>query len=252
VLRLTDKYPQLSRPPLREALVDIKLQNVLSAEWVKSLEQNGFEGFDSSQPIKESGFKFELPHVDKPAHAVVISDQTSGRRYDRNDGTRVLQVRRDGMTLSILKNYTNWEALKDAAHALWGRFLQISGPVHVGRLAVRYINAIEMIPGDDYDKYLTAAPRIADGLPQIVNNFIQRVEIPFLNEEAIAIITQTLGGPASDSSGKFSAIIDIDVFCWCSLEGTSDDVWLRLDNLRDIANRVFFSSITKRVLESYL
>ena len=128
------------------------------------------------------------------------------------------------------------------------RYLEISGPVNVDRLAVRYINAIEMNLGEDYDRYLTAGPSIPPELPQIVNNFIQRVEIPFETEGATAIITQTLGGPAA---GKSSAILDIDVFCLCSLEGASGELWPRLDNLRNIANRIFFSSVTPEVIKSY-
>jgi uncharacterized protein (TIGR04255 family) len=243
------KFPQLSHPPLREALVDIKLRDVLPATWMERLENANFGDFTNPQPMKQSAFKFVLPK-DEPARALVDSDQPLGRRYNSKDEARVLQVRRNGMTLSILKNYTNWEALRDSARASWERYLEISGSVDVDRLAVRYTNAIEMPVGDDYDKYLTAAPRIPRELPQIVNNFIQRVELPFIKEEAeaTAIITQTLGQTAG---GKGSVILDIDVFCQCALKGTSPDIWFRLDNLRDIATGIFFSSVTQEVLKSY-
>jgi uncharacterized protein (TIGR04255 family) len=215
---------------------------------MERLENANFGGFTNPQPMKEGAFRFELP-TDQPARASVDSEQQLGRRYDSKDEARVLQVRRNGMTLSILKNYTNWEALRDSARASWERYLEISGSVDVDRLAVRYINAIEMPVGDDYDKYLTTGPRIPRDLPQIVNNFIQRVEIPFTKEEATAIITQTLGQPVGS---KGSAILDIDVFCQCSLKGASPDVWSRLDNLRNIANGVFFSSVAPEVIKSYL
>lgn len=243
---LADKYPQLAHPPLREALVDIKVRDELPNEWVENLANVEFEGFETSQRIKVGTVKFEIPG-DRPPSAAA-SAQVLGRRYDQTDGERVLQVRRNGMTLSILKNYQKWEALRAAAQGLWGSYLRIAGAVHVDRLAVRYINAIEMRLGDDCDKYLTAAPQIPRKLPQILNNFIQRVEVPF-DERAVAIITQTLGPPIES---KGSAILDIDVFCSCSLEGNSPEIWLRLDDLRDIANDVFFSSITQEVLESYL
>jgi uncharacterized protein (TIGR04255 family) len=247
---LAEKYPQLARPPLREALVDIKLRDPLPAEWLKTLEHMSFSGFDSSHTIRQGGFKFMVPPDSGPATAVVESDEMLGLRYDRNDGTRMLQARRNGMTFSILKGYTHWEALRDSTRGMWAKYLEVAGHVHVDRLAVRYINAIEIAPGDDCDDYLTAAPRIPDGLPQVLNNFIQRVAVPFEDEGAVAIVTQTLG-PPPEGPAKNSAILDIDVFSQCSLEGSSTEVWLRLDNLRDIANRIFFSSVTKQVLESY-
>jgi uncharacterized protein (TIGR04255 family) len=242
------KFPQLTRPPLREALVDIRLREMLPATWVERLENEDFGNFTNPQPMKQSAFKLMVPK-DEPARALVDSDQPFGRRYNSKDETRVLQVRRNGMTLSILKNYANWDALRDSARASWERYLEISGPVDVDRLAVRYINAIEIAAGDDYDKYLTTGPRIPRDLPQIVSNFIQRVEIPFTKEEATAIITQTLGQPVG---GQGSVILDIDVFCQCALKGTSQDVWSTLDNLRDIANGIFFSSVAPEVLKSYL
>jgi len=241
-------FPQLTHPPLREALVDIRLRDELPLTWMEKLENLDFDGFVYVHPMKHGQFKFEISR-DQPARAEVTADQPLGRRYDKKDGTQVLQVRRNGMTLSILKNYTNWDALRDAARDKWNKYLDISGPVGVSRLALRYINGIEMPFGVDYDDYLTAGPRIPGPLPQMVNNFIQRVEVPFEKDNATAIITQALEMPVAD---KRAAVLDIDVFSLCSLGGTSSEVWSVLERLRIIANDIFFSSVTKKVIESYL
>lgn len=252
MLPLTDKYPQLARPPLREALIDIRLRDRLPEDWGKRLESVQFRDFKVTHPLKEGGFRFEIPRDDAPASAKVLSAETLGYRYDRTNGTQTLLVRRNGMSLSILKNYTTWEALKEAANDLWTEYLRLSGSVQVDRLAVRYINAIEMTVSDDTDEYLTAGPRIPEKLPQILNSFFQRVEIPFLKEKATAIITQASGDRPPEGSSNREAILDIDVFCSGTFDGASPGIWITLDNLRDIANRSFFSSITKQVLDSYL
>ena len=250
-----ETFPQLSRSPLREAVVDLRLREPLPVAWLEKLKNAAFDGFTNPQPIKTSAFRFEIP-PDQPSRATVDSDQQWGRRYDSNKGgdVEVLQVTRQGMTLSILKGYTNWDGLRPKARAAWNKYLQISGPVEIGRLALRYINAIDLTVGEDYDKYLAAAPRIPTGVPPvlvppIVNNFIQRVEVPFANEAAVAIITQTLSNP---SAGKGSAILDIDVASAYNVAGDSDEVWTVLDKLRVIANSIFFSSITQKLLESFL
>jgi uncharacterized protein (TIGR04255 family) len=250
VLTLSERtFPQLNRPPLREALVDIRLRETLPLNWLAKLENADFDGFANPQPMKQGAFKFEMPK-DQPSRATVASEQLWGQRYDRNNGAEVLQMTRQGMTLSILKDYTKWEVLRDKARATWEKYIQISGPVGVSRLAVRYINGIDMPLGQDYDLYLTAAPKVPTELPQIVNNFIQRVEVPFEKEAATAIITQTLGNPTEVNKGI--AILDIDVFSNYHLEGASTEIWSVLDGLRVIANTIFFSSITKKLLESYL
>jgi len=241
-------FPRLSRAPLREALVDIRLREQLPLDWVEKVNRMEFHGFESSEPMNQGSFRFEVPR-DTPARASVTSVQPFGRRYDRSDGSRVLQVTRNGVTLSILKDYTNWDVLRAAAADAWNQFLDSSGPVGISRLAVRYVNGIALPLGKDYDEYLTAGPRVPPALPQIVNNFIQRVEVPFASDEAVAIITQTLGPSAA---GMGDAVLDIDVYALRLLDGSSQEVWSVLDRLRIIANDIFFSSITEKLLESYL
>ncbi len=240
-------FPSLSRPPLREALLDIRLQNVLPVSFVASCETLNFDGFVKAVVMKQGAFKFEISR-DSAAQASVTSNEPFGVRFERNNGAEVLQFRRDGMTLSILKNYTNWEAIEEAARNAWHRFLEASGPASVARLAVRYINVIELPPGQDYDEYLTAGPRIPARLPQVVTHFIQRVVVPFADSDATAIITQALETP---SAGHISAVLDIDVFVVCSLEGVSAEIWSSLEKLRDIKNNIFFSSLTEKALDSF-
>ncbi len=148
------------------------------------------------------------------------------------------------MTYSILKNYPGWDVIKEAARDEWVEFLAVSGSVNVSRLAVRYINAINIPLGADYDEYLTTGPRVPKLVPPIVTSFMQRVLVPFAEDMATAIITQTLEVPAP-------AVLDIDIFTECSLDGASADIWSRLEKLRSIADRIFFSSLTEKVLESY-
>ena len=193
--------------------------------------------------MKHGQFQFELEE-DKPFAAKVLTEEALGVRYERDDGSEVVQLRRNGLTYSILKNYQGWEVLREETRDMWRAFLLASGPVNISRLAIRYINAIEIPLAADYDDYLTAAPRIPKPVPQIVTSFIQRVMVPFEQEMANAIITQTLEMPGP-------AVLDIDVFTEVSLEGASEEIWPRLDNLRNIADRIFFSSLTEKVIDSY-
>jgi uncharacterized protein (TIGR04255 family) len=235
------EFPKLPHPPLREALVDIRLREELPASVLRRFEAP--KGFPLKKGIKHGQFQFQVEE-DKPFAAKVLTEEASGMRYEREDASEVVQLRRNGLTYSILKNYPGWEVLREVARHEWERFLAISGPVNVSRLAVRYINAINIPVGADYDEYLTTAPRVPKLIPPIVSSFIQRVVVPFEEDRANAIITQTLEMPAP-------AALDIDVFTECSLEGASADIWSRLEKLRNIANRIFFSSLTEKVLESY-
>jgi uncharacterized protein (TIGR04255 family) len=134
------------------------------------------------------------------------------------------------------------------ARGHWQKFLEILGPVVIGRLAVRYINAIEVPIGADFDEYLTAGPRIPQPLPQLYTSFVQRVTVPFDEVNGYAIITQALELPGDKGP---VTVMDIDVACNCSIGGAASESWERLSKLRDIKNRIFFASVTPKALEAY-
>ena len=236
------EFPKLKRPPLKEALVDIQLRDELPASILSEFKAP--KGFPVAKTMRRGQFQFKMDK-DQPALAEVLAEGILGWRYETDDGSAVVLLRRNGMTYSIQKNYPGWDALRQAARNVWREFLAASGTVNVSRLAARYINAISIPLGADYDEYLTTAPQIPKSIPQVVNGFMQRVLVPFLEDAATAIITQTLEMPTT------LAVLDIDVFAGCSLPGGSEDIWPRLDRLRNIADRIFFSSLTEKVIDSY-
>lgn len=222
--------------------MDIRLREELPASVLSKFQAP--KNFPVAKELRHGQFQVKMDK-DKPIQAEVLTEGALGRRYEREDGSEVVQLKRNGLTYSTLKNYKGWFVLRDAARDAWQDFLIVSGPVNVSRLAIRYINAINIPLGADYDEYLTTGPRVPKSVPPIVTSFIQRVLVPFEEDSAIAIITQTLEVPAP-------AVLDIDVFTECSLEGASADIWSRLESLRNIANRIFFSSLTEKVLKLYL
>ena len=223
--------------------MDIRLREELPASVLPKFEAAP-KGFPVRKGMKHGQFQFQLEE-NKPFAAKVLTEEALGVRYEREDGSEVVLLRRNGLTYSILKNYPGWEVLREAARDAWQDFLTVSGPVNVSRLAVRYINTVNIPLGADYDDYLTTGPRVPKLVPPVVGGFMQRVLVPIEPDSATAIITQTLEIPAP-------AVLDIDVFTECSLEGASADIWSRLEKLRNIANRIFFSSLTEKVIQSFI
>jgi len=243
-----NKYPQLAKPPLREALIDLQLVEPLPSSFVDTLKERTLKGYDNVQPIRKGQFSLRFgPQL--PAQATVEKEELFGRRYESRDKTSVVQIRRDGVTYSVLRGYTQWNEIQSAAQAIWKQYCEWAGPVKVGRLAVRYINVIELPPGViDFDEYLTASPRVPPRLPQTVVNFLQRVVLRVSDAGTTAIVTQALEPP---TQSHIPVVLDIDVFTPCSLEGQSSELWARLEKLRELKNMIFFSSVTDRALESY-
>lgn len=240
---------QLAHPPLREALIDIRIAEELPQSFIDGIAGQGLPGYATVTKMWRGRVTFALTVL--PSMAPPPSSGGSeqfGWRYDSNDGARVAQFRRDGLTFSVLKGYTTWADAKSSAQELWGLYCRWGSPRLVKRLAVRYINVLNLPKGEDSDNYLTAGPRIPSELPQLWSGFLYRVVIPFTADEASAIVTQAMEPPLESS---VPIVLDIDVFLERVLAPDSTEIWAKLDKLRDIKNRIFFASVTEKALEPH-
>lgn len=237
----------LSRPPLKEALLGLQLSEELPPSLVQSFKEQRLEGFETARPLKRGQFRFQID-VERPAQAFVTGEEVDGWRFDSSDGSKVIQLRRSGMTFSILRGYTKWADFKASAQEAWLQYCNRAGNLSVGKLVLRYINVLQIPLGADFDDYLTAGPRIPRGAPQLLTGFFHRVEVPFADAKAMAFIAQVLEPPDSTSS---PVVLDIEVQGLQKYDGRSLELWAHFDKLREAANLIFFSSLTEKALEQY-
>jgi uncharacterized protein (TIGR04255 family) len=228
-------------------LISLQLEEELPVSFIESIKQEKLSGFEIVRPLRRGQFSFQVD-VEKPAQAAVTRDEQDGWRYETKDSSKVVQLRRTGLVYSILRGYTRWDEIKASTQEAWHSYCKWAGSLTVTKLAVRYVNVLELHFGQDCDDYLTSGPRIPPELPQEFTGFFQRVVIPFRDHQAIAIVTQALEPP---NPSHVPLVLDIDVQSQQRFEETSLDIWSRLDQLREIKNMIFFSSMTKRALESY-
>jgi uncharacterized protein (TIGR04255 family) len=168
-----------------------------------------------------------------------------GWRFESEDGARIAQLRRNGVGVSIVRDYTKWEDIHSLTRSFWELFVERAGDAIVSKVAARYINVLE-IPNSNprFEDYFVAAPRVPEELPQGVRHFFQRVEIPF-EQNVIAIVIQTMD--AATPTGV-PLILDIDVQMTKEIPAKSLGIWTALDSLRKIKNDIFFSSLSERAL----
>ncbi len=240
-------YTRLSRPPLREAILDIQTTDTLPPSFAKTLEGQIIPGYVRVGPVRQSQFSFQIgPTLDPQAS--VMADEILGFRYDSPDKSRVFQLKRNGMTHSIVRGYSDWDQLKTSAKTMWDRYIASAGQVHIQRLALRYINVIDLPLGADFDEYLTSGPKIPPELPQLVASFFHRIVIPFPEMRLEAIVTQAT---EPQPPTHWSLVLDIDVYGQDQLAGNDEEMWARFDAIRDIKNLIFFSFVTEKALTPY-
>jgi len=175
-----------------------------------------------------------------------LSANEDGYLFSTRDGKRIVQARLDGFTFNQLKPYGTWEVFRDEAKEHWKTYLDIAHPDSVTRIALRYINRIELpLPIGDFKDYLKIAPDIlAANVPHAVQNFFLRLEIPYASG-ALALVTETILPPEDPASAKtLPFILDIDVIRAEVVDPPFSGIWDKFEELRQIKNDIFFGTIT--------
>jgi uncharacterized protein (TIGR04255 family) len=248
-------YPTLSKPPIKEALIDIrvKLSNDFDVYHLKDLDERIRDGYPMKQEQRFTRVEFQLkPDVEpvEPPQPGQSIAKLNGFRYFSQSKDKIFQARLDGFTFNKLPQYTTWEELKDEAKRLWLLYKEVASPEVITRVALRYINNLN-IPGPirDFGDYLTVPPTMPDNLPQGLNSFLIRMNAYVPDFEGNAIITQALE-PMPFEPSKVPVILDIDVFKE-KVGLDESEAWELLETLRHFKNEVFFGFITDKLKEVY-
>lgn len=246
---MSNKYPHLNNAPIVEALIDIKykLSDNFDLNLFKKFAEKKQSIFKTSKLIRE--LEAEIirgEEINKLSH----KDELVGYRLISNDGKKILGLQKKNFTFSILKPYTNWKDLVNQAKEYWTKINKIIEAEHIHRVAVRYINNLNIKPPiNEFSDYLTSPPTIHPNLPQAVSSFLTRIVLPNPEKKITAIITQSL--TSGDYSKSVPIILDIDVFQINNKGYNELEIWQTLEIIRDYKNDIFFNSITKRQLEVY-
>ena len=240
------KSPSYSRPPVREAIIDIQI-DALPDEFLPKLKDCGTE-FESLYPKTETQYLGTLSM--QVSDADMTSEQNKqirGYIFKSSDEKRCVQLRRDGFTFNLLKpdpmaQWPGWQVLREEAHRVWGKYVMAASTVEIKRLAVRYINQIVIPEGEiELLDYFTEPPRIPGGLPQRLNRYFSRIEVNNPDPNALVIITQA---PVPNRyQNQLTFTLDIDVIRERRMPLDSFDLWRTLDHFRELKNTVFEASL---------
>lgn len=229
--------------PIREAIFDIKV-NELASGTIDRLEKV-CQKISENYPNKKkqyniSGriqFKENLPLGNE------TSTEFIGFILSNVEGNRQVQIRIDGFSFNMLKPYSEWEDFSSEAFRLWKVYTEILNPDGVNRIALRYINKIDIpLPMENFQKYIVNMPPIPLILPQKFKNFFMQIEVPCEKEDVNVILTETID---KASSKVLPFILDIDVYKLKKADYTEADLRVEFEYLRSLKNNIFENCITQ-------
>ncbi len=241
-------YRRYYKPPITEAIVDLRVK--LSDDFLvaKLLELN--VGEETAYPKVEHLHRAYGHMQVGPQVSATAGSQHIGYLFRSADQKQIYQSRVDGFTMSRLAPYKNWEDLRDEARRLWDTYRSITKPLTIVRLAVRYINRIDIpLPLRDFRDFLRTVPEVSPDLPQELGGYFMQLTLPVEDIKSVALITQTIIEPARPDVA--SVVLDIDIFCATDLPSHEEGIWTFFEQLRVRKNVIFEACITDKARESF-
>lgn len=234
------------KSPIREAIFDIRFK--YSEQPDLTLFEQAYEKIRAEYPKREvtnfQSVQFEIKAGETPK--LNANGGATGLRLTSSDATKIVQFRVDGFTFSQLKPYNNWDDFINEGKRLLTIYLDNLRPEYAERIALRYINGIE-IPESIFklEDYFLTSPKIGDDIPQRLINFFSRLMIKDDFSDSIGIINQTV-----EENGKVDSttiLFDIDVFqSNLKIRTLPDGLQQILESLKLFRTKIFEGSLTEK------
>jgi uncharacterized protein (TIGR04255 family) len=211
---------------------------------------------ESEYPARAEHFTVEFQVDATERHGKAGAPQVVGYQLVSPDRKRIVRLTLSDLTFSQLGPYDRWEALRTETRRIWTILEAVLQPRRIIRVSVRFINRIDMpdpqASGVDLDIYFHTAPKIPPELPQVMNTYFVRLELPFelplRAPHGVLILTLTAAQPPS--AGVVSAILDLDAIMQ-NIDMNTTNAWQAIEELRDVKNAAFEASITDAARELF-
>lgn len=242
-----------SKAPILEAIIDLRvvpldgfdvgqfatLKAALGED--TQVEHLDFEQWHFQIGAGHNADEANIEHAASPAGFIFTSA----------DERRILQARLDGFSFIQRAPYERWESFRDKARRLWNEYRSLYPFETVSRVALRYINRVDMpldesreIDLSDYLKVLPTDP--FDSSINVRRGFFMQLQVQQSDLKCELILNQAMAPPPDENT--CSVLLDFDLFQerseqpWRADE--DDHVWDFLEKLRVRKNDLFEASVT--------
>jgi len=238
-----NKSTGYDNPPIQEALVEFRFAP--GQEWDPTFDGKMhsheriklvYTGKPRQQKMVEAQFQAT---ADQPA-SFAVREGPGRTQLLTEDGTRLLSLAPDVLTVHELAPYSGWESFRPRIKAALEAYQDIAAPESVVRITVRYINAIEIpLSQLDLSAYFKCSPPHLEELPSTMGGFMNRAE--YVDENGIKLLLSFATIEAPKGSSGF--ILDLD-FSWEGTPISLTEAMSIVDDLHDREGRAFESAIT--------
>lgn len=199
----------------------------------------------------QQGIEFGASGLPDGSSQVFHKTQWNGFRLQDQENQHVVQFMPNGVVFSRLEPYEKWETFSAEALRLWQLFVDLAEPTVIQRLGVRHINRILLENDEQPSNYLKMEPYSLPSLNIFPQNFFYKDTYQVPGYPYSIHLVRTIQPQQSAPANQKALIVDIDVFTTQLLQLDKDTLIQRLQEMRWLKNKLFFSSITNTALERF-
>lgn len=243
-INLSEKFIHLSNAPIVEAVVDIRI--IPSVKWDQTNLQSELKqhlpNYPKIETLREARYKLS---PGKPDNLAVEDFGCVGFKLHSDGNLQIAQFNKAAFVFSRLKPYVDWGQFSQEALRLWAIYYALQKPTEVMRIGLRFINRIaikqETIELADYYKYPPESLKTLNWpLAGYLHHDVMQVpETPY----SVNLIKTVQNLP-----GEIDLILDIDVFMQNRFGYNELRIIECLEEMRWVKNKIFFSSLTEKII----
>lgn len=242
-----EKFPPLSKASVTEAVIELRTRAILT--WEEGYLDSGLRERLPEYPqrqlkrLQAGTFQFGSSPEAR------INELDSFIVATSEDGRQIVQFHRDRLVFSRLAPYEDWDAFQAEGLRLWRIHRELGAPDEIQRVGVRFINQFPIQAGADFEDFFHAAPKTPAALEQLpLSGFLHRETLVVPGYPYGINIIRTVQPGENQRPGQL--ILDIDVFTTVPLPPDEDPVKERLREMRWLKNKVFFGSVSDKIIKS--
>lgn len=246
----TEKWPSLTKPPVVTAIFQlkfdvgtVKVDDYLKFDIVlKRIFPKRSENIESSLSLSPAT-KITLGMAQVSG---VTNTRRTGYLYFTTDQKEKLSLSETDITYTSEKPYEGWDVFKDKVLVILRTLSSMFDGLTVRRTSIRFINQFKFDEFSDPTVYFNSQIASSGGgmlFPLMKYGFRLTYDI---EEGVYSIVNQS----AEHLPDKYVYMFDIDVLNRNNLLFELNTIDDKLEELRDIKNRIFFGNVTDKTLET--
>ena len=242
----------LSNPPIVEAVIDVRASIPGTPEDFKTLARELTNEFPHVEIKQQFEGKLEFKN-DTPIASITTPPSFAAIRIANEDKSIFVHLEPEGFALINAKDYIGGDYFISEAVKRWEWLVERTTPKSVASVAMNYVNRLE-IPlnkSEHIEKYFVFPPKLPEGAPQLISEYLSRVVSRDANRNATATIIQQLK-PHTTWNKPFPFRIVVETRKALSPSSVDSTILRKnLDSLRELKNEIFFALLTEETVRIY-